>query len=170
MGYREYGFEGREPEVHDSAYVSRESTLIGDVTVESNASIWAGAVLRGDIGPVHVGAQSHIGDNAMLHASTVGDRSMVSAGVVLNNATVGDTVLVGFNATVTDVTIDNESIIAAGAVVLQSTDVPGGSFVYGVPARTTPLSETNLNVEEMFEEYSSGKYADLAARHEALFE
>lgn len=169
MDYREYVFEGKEPEIHDSAHVSRESTLIGDVIIEENASVWAGAVLRGDIGPVHVGAQSHIGDNAMLHASTVGDRSMVSAGVVLNDAIVGDNVLVGFNATVTDVSIDDESIIAAGAVVLQSTDVPGGSFVYGVPARITPLSETNLNVEGLFEEYSSGKYADLAARHETLF-
>lgn len=170
MDRREYSFEGNEPEIHGNAHVSCESTLVGDVTVESNASVWAGAVLRGDIGPVHVGKESHVGDNAILHASTVGDRSMVAAGVVLDDAAVENNVLIGFNATVTDVTIGEGSIVAAGAVVLQSMDVPDDSFVYGIPGRTTPLADTDLSEEGLFEAYSTGKYSNLAARHEELFE
>ncbi|MFC7154123.1 gamma carbonic anhydrase family protein [Halomarina halobia] len=170
MDRRHYAFEGTEPEIHGNAHVSNESTLVGDVAIESNANVWPNAVLRGDIGPVRVGPESHVGENATIHASTVGQRSMIAAGAVLNDAEVGDNVLVGFNATVNEVAIGAGSIVAAGAVVLQNTDVPPHSFVHGVPALTTPLEETGLNAEGLFEAYSTGKYANLAARHEELFE
>jgi carbonic anhydrase/acetyltransferase-like protein (isoleucine patch superfamily) len=170
MENRRYSFEGTTPEVHGNAYVSRESTLVGDVTVASNASIWPGVVLRGDVGPVSVGQESHVGDNATLHASSLGERVMIGHGAVLNEATVEDGSLVGFNAAISEATVGEGSIVAMGTNVLPGTDVPPDSFAFGTPAQFVPLEESGVNTEGVFDAYSSGGYANLAARHEALFD
>ena len=169
MDSREYGFEGATPDVHGYAHVSHEATLVGDVTVAANANVWAGAVLRGDVGPVVVGRESAIGDNATLHASQVGEKAMVGHGAVLNDATVGDGALVGFNSTVSEATIGAGSIVAMGTVVPPGYEVPEESFVRGMPAAVAPLSETAIDPEEVFEAFSSGDYANLAQRHDDLF-
>lgn len=167
---RTYGFEGGEPSVHEDAHVCREATLVGDVEIDADASVWPGAVLRGDVAPVRVGRESHIGDNAVLHASVVGDRVMVGHGAVLNEAEVGEGSLVGFNATInSDVRVGERCIVAAGTVTLESAEIPPESFVRGVPAQVTPLSETTIDAEETFENYSSGEYTGLAERHGTLF-
>lgn len=166
-----YAFEDHEPRIDDTARVSRESTLVGEVTVEADASVWPGVVLRGDVDPVHVGRESHVGDNATLHASELGDRVMVGHGAVLNEAVVEDGALVGFNTTLnTGVTVGANSIVASGTVVGEGYEVPEASFVRGVPAEVSPLSEVGIDAEAIFEEYASGEYTDLAQRHEDLFE
>jgi carbonic anhydrase/acetyltransferase-like protein (isoleucine patch superfamily) len=170
MDSRKYSFEGAEPEIHGNAHVSREATLVGDVTVASNASVWPGVVLRGDIGPVSVGRESHVGDNATLHAADLGERVMVGHGTVLNEATVEDGSLVGFNASISDATVGEGSIVAMGTSVLPGTGIPPGSFAFGTPAQYVPLEESRVNAEGVFEAYSSGGYANLAARHGELFE
>jgi carbonic anhydrase/acetyltransferase-like protein (isoleucine patch superfamily) len=168
---RSYAFEGEEPEIDGSARVSRESTLVGDVRVAADASVWPGAILRGDIGPVSVGERSHVGDNATIHASTLGDRVMIGHGAVLNDATVEDGALVGFNASINShVTVGAGSIVASGTTVPEGYEIPEKSFVRGVPAEVTPLSETTIDPGEIFEEHSSGAYTDLAERHDELFE
>ncbi len=168
---RRYTFEGAEPDVDDTARVSRESTLVGDVTVEADASVWPGAVLRGDIGPVRIGRQAHVGDSAVLHASSVGDSCMIGHGAVLDESTVHDDALVGFNATLNaGVTVGEGTIVAAGTVIQPDHDVPAEAFVRGVPAEVTPLEETTIDPEAIQTEYSSGAYTDLAKRHEDLFE
>jgi carbonic anhydrase/acetyltransferase-like protein (isoleucine patch superfamily) len=167
---REYAFEGTSPDVHEGAHVSRGATLVGDVRVGRDASVWPGAVLRGDVARVVVGEESAIGDNAVLHASEVGDRTMVGHGAVLNEAVVEDGALVGFNTTVNSgVVVGERSIVAAGTVFPEEVRVPPESFVRGVPARISPLSEVDIDADEIFEDYHSGRYADLAARHEELF-
>jgi carbonic anhydrase/acetyltransferase-like protein (isoleucine patch superfamily) len=170
MDRRHYGFEGAEPEIDDDAHVSRESTLVGDVTVGPDASIWPGVVVRGDVAPVVVGASAHVGDNASVHASTLGDRVMVGHGAVINDSEIGADTLVGFNATVDASTVGERCVVATGTVVQEGTTIPDDSFVRGVPASYTPLSETTVDVEELSEEYHSGGYADLAARHDELFD
>jgi len=167
---REYGFEGTTPDIHGSAHVSREATVVGDVVVEASASVWPGVVLRGDVARVRVGRESHVGDNAVLHASSVGEQVMVGHGAVLNDTTVEDGSLVGFNSTLTDSTIGERSIIAMGTVVPEGYEVPAASFVRGMPATVTPLSETNIDPEAVFEAYHSGDYTNLAQRHDDLFE
>ncbi len=168
---RTYGFEGEEPSIHESAHVSRETTLVGDVQIDADASIWPGAVCRGDVAPVRVGRESHVGDNAVLHASIIGDRVMVGHGAVLNDAEVADGALVGFNATInSDVRVGERSIVAAGTVTPEAFEIPPESFVRGVPAQVTPLSETAIDPEEIFEAYSSGAYTDLVVRHSELFD
>jgi carbonic anhydrase/acetyltransferase-like protein (isoleucine patch superfamily) len=171
MAGNQYAFEGIEPEIDAEAAVSHGATLVGDVSVGANASVWPGVVLRGDVAPVEIGAHSHVGDNAVLHASQVGERVMVGHGAVLNDATVGDGALVGFNATVnSDVTVGASSVVASGTTVPERYDIPPESFVRGVPATVTPLAETTLDPEAIFEAHSSGAYTDLAERHDDLFE
>ena len=149
MAGNQYAFEGTTPDVDADASVSHGATLVGSVTI---------------------GTESHIGDNAVLHASGVGERVMIGHGAVLNDATVGDGALVGFNATVnSDVTVGAGSVVASGTTVPEGYDIPPESFVRGVPATVTPLSETTLDPEAIFEAHSSGAYTDLAERHEDLF-
>ncbi|MFB6074700.1 MAG: gamma carbonic anhydrase family protein [Haloarculaceae archaeon] len=170
MDSREYAFEGTEPDVHGYAHVSRDATVVGDVTVEANANVWPGVVLRGDVGPIEIGRESAVGDNAVLHAASVGEKVMVGHGAVLNDSTVEDGALVGFNSTVSEATIGAGSIVAMGTVVPPNYEVPPESFVRGMPASVTPLSETSIDPDAVFEAFSSGDYANLAARHEDLFE
>jgi carbonic anhydrase/acetyltransferase-like protein (isoleucine patch superfamily) len=165
-----YEFEGSGPAVDESAQVARDATLVGDVEVGADASVWPGAVLRGDVAPVRVGAEAHVGDNAVLHATVAGDRVMVGHGAVCNDAEVGDGVLVGFNATVMGGSVGERSIVAAGTVVPEEYEIPPESFARGVPARVTPLAETSVDPETIFEDYSSGAYTHLAGRHEELFD
>ncbi|MFB6191692.1 MAG: gamma carbonic anhydrase family protein [Haloarculaceae archaeon] len=166
---RGYEFEGRSPEIHSNAFVARDATLVGEVTVASNASVWPGATLRGDVGPVEIGPAARIEENTSLHVVTVGERGMVADGAVLNEATVGDGAVVGFNATVTEAEIGPRSVVAAGAVVQRGTDVPPESFVHGVPARITPLSETSIDAGGIYDAYTTGEYDSLPARHAELF-
>lgn len=170
MDSREYAFEGQRPAIHGYAHVSREATLVGDVTVEANANVWPGVVLRGDVEPVRVGRESAVGDNATVHASAIGERVMVGHSAVLNDTTVEDGALVGFNATVSDAVIGAGSIVAMGTVVPPGYEVPAESFVRGTSARVTPLSETTIDPEAVFEAFHSGDYANLADRNEELFD
>jgi len=162
MDSREYAFEGAEPDIHGYAHVSREATVVGDVAV--------GPTSPRSTAPVEVGRETAIGDGAILHASTVGEKVMVGHGAVLNDADVKDGALVGFNSTVSDAIIGRGSIVAMGTVVPPGYEVPPESFVRGSPAQVTPLSETTIDPDEVFEAFSSGDYANLAARHEDLFE
>ncbi len=170
MDSRSYSFEGTDPEIHENARVSREATLVGDVTVGGAASVWPGAVLRGDVAPVTIGEGAHVGDNAVFHASTVGAGTMVGHCAVLNEATVGEGVVIGSNATLNPgATVGDDSIVGSGAVVPDDHQIPPESFARGAPAHVTPLAETDLDPDAIFEAYSSGEYTDLAARHGELF-
>lgn len=170
MAGNHYTFEGTAPDIDPEASVCHGATLVGDVRVGPQASVWPGVVLRGDVSPVEIGEQSHIGDNAVLHASVVGERVMVGHGAVLNDTVVEDGALVGFNVTLnSDVTVGRRSIVASGTTVPEGYDIPPESFVRGVPATVTPLAETTLDAEEIFEAHSSGAYTNLAERHDDLF-
>ncbi len=170
MDSREYTFDGTDPEVHETAAVSQESTLVGDVSIGPDVTVWPGAVLRGDVGPVRLDGGSAIGDNAVLHASTVGEGGMVGHGAVVNDSRIEDNALIGFNATISDATIGASSIVAMGTVIPPGYDVPPESFVRGTPAQVTPLAETDIDPDDVFEDFASGEYAHLRDGHEELFE
>lgn len=170
MDSRTYSFEHRNPEVHDAAAVSQESTLVGDVTVEADVTVWPGAVLRGDVGPVRLGPGSAIGDNAVLHASSVESEGMIGHGAVLNDSHVGEGAMIGFNATVSEATVGARCLVAMGTVIPSGYEVPPDSFVRGTPARVTPFSETDIDREAVFEQFASGEFAHLRDGHDDLFE
>lgn len=168
---RAYAFEGSEPSVHVDARVSAEAVLVGDVRVAAGASVWPGAVLRGDAGVVRVGPRAHVGDGAVLHCARLEARGMVGHGAVLDEATVEGGALVGHNATINSgAVVGADSIVAAGSVVEEGQGIPAESFVRGIPAEVTPLSETDIDAGRVRSAYSSGAYTDLANRHGALFD
>lgn len=107
--------------------------------------------------------------NAVLHGSSTEANALVGHAAVLNDSHVGEAALVGFNATLSNATIGARSLVAMGTTVPEGYDVPSDSFVYGTPARITPLSDHDIDRDAVFERFSSGEYAQLTAGHEDLF-
>ncbi|HMO11556.1 MAG TPA: gamma carbonic anhydrase family protein [Actinotalea sp.] len=134
-------FDGHAPEVHESAWLAGNASLIGKVRVEADASVWFGAVLRGDIDEVVLGPGSNVQDNVTVHTE-LGSPAVIGAGVsvghgaVVHGCTIGDGCLIGMNATVlTGAVVGERSLVAAGAVVLEGAVIPPRSLAAGVPAR-----------------------------------
>lgn len=132
---------GTSPSVEPSAWVAPTAVLSGAVTVEQEASVWFGAVLRADGDTITVGAQSNIQDGAIIHADpglpvSVGRRVSVGHGAVLHGCSVGDGALVGMRAAVLNgATIGAQCLVAAGAVVLEGAEFEPRSLIAGVPAK-----------------------------------
>jgi len=132
---------GNTPNVHPDAWVAPNATLIGDVTLATGASVFYGAVLRGDTTSIVVGAGSNIQDNVVVHAdptfpATIGSGVTVGHAAVLHGCTVQDNCLIGMGVVVLNgAVIGTGSMVAAGAVVLEGTQVPPGSLVAGVPGK-----------------------------------
>ncbi|MEV8592143.1 gamma carbonic anhydrase family protein [Streptomyces sp. NPDC052012] len=135
------GIGGREPKVDPGAFVAPTASVIGDVTLEAGASVWYGAVLRGDVESISVGADANVQDNCTVHADPgfpvrIGARVSVGHNAVVHGATVEDDCLVGMGATVLNgAVIGAGSLVAAQALVPQGMVVPPGSLVAGVPAK-----------------------------------
>lgn len=129
-------FNGVNPQIAPSAYVDESAVVIGDVVIESEASIWPHATLRGDSGQIVVGEGSNIQDSAVLHEDSVlGSRVTVGHGAIVHAATVEADSLIGMNAVVLDdVRVGTGAIVGSGAVVTKGTDIPSHTLVAGVPA------------------------------------
>ena len=140
-------YEGRTPRIAPTAFVAPTATVVGDVTVGDEASIWFGAVLRGDVGRIQVGPRANIQDNAVLHSTdrvptVVGEGVTVGHGAVLEGCTVHRGALVGMNAVVLhDAVVGEDALIAAGSVVTDGTQIPPRTVAAGAPCRVRkPLS------------------------------
>jgi carbonic anhydrase/acetyltransferase-like protein (isoleucine patch superfamily) len=162
------GIGGREPQVDPEAFVSPTASVIGSVTLGAGASVWYGAVLRGDVEAISVGASSNVQDNCTLHADpgfpvTVGERVSIGHNAVVHGATVEDDCLIGMGATVLNgAVIGAGSLVAAQALVPQGMVVPPGSLVAGVPAKV----RRELSEEERQGVTLNGTmYAELAKAH-----
>lgn len=135
------GIGGNDPKVDAEAFVAPTASVVGDVMLHAGASVWYGAVLRGDIERITVGADSNVQDNCTLHADpgfavTVGERVSIGHNAVVHGATVEDDCLIGMGATVLNgAVIGAGSLVAAQALVPQGMEVPPGSLVAGVPAK-----------------------------------
>jgi len=132
-------FNGKNPQIASSAFVSETAYITGDVEIGENANIWPGAVIRGDIAKITIGKNTSIEDNCVVHSATgiiIGDNTIVGHGAVLHCKKIGDNVLIGNNATVLDnAEIGDYCIIAAGSVVAPDTKFPAESLAVGVPAK-----------------------------------
>src|SRR5215210_3150152 len=140
----------KEPRIDSSAFVASSAMVLGDVSLGEEASVWFGAVLRGDINSISIGPRSNIQDGSIVHVAddfptVVGELVTCGHRAILHACTVGDEVLVGMGATLLDgVEIGARSIIGAHALVTQHTKIPPGSLVLGAPAkivRQLPLEE-----------------------------
>ncbi len=128
--------DGAAPTIHETAYVHPEATLIGDVTLEAEASVWPGVVLRGDEASIVIREGTNVQDNAVCHERVeIGPYATVGHSAIVHNCTVGERALVGMNAVVLDgATVGDGSIVAAGSVVTEGTEVALNSMVAGTPA------------------------------------
>jgi carbonic anhydrase/acetyltransferase-like protein (isoleucine patch superfamily) len=167
------GIGGREPRIGTETFVAPTASVIGDVTLQAGASVWYGAVLRGDVERIEVGAQANIQDNCTLHADpgfpvSIGERVSVGHNAVVHGATVGDDCLIGMGATVLNgAVIGAGSLVAAQALVPQGMQVPPRSLVAGVPAKV----KRQLTDEEREGVTLNGTlYAELAKSHDELHE
>lgn len=129
------------PTVHPSAFIAPTAVVMGDVTLGARASVWYGSVLRGDMAPITIGADTNIQDGSIVHVDegvpcTIGERVGVGHRVILHGCTVEDDSLIGMGSILLNgVRIGRGSVVAAGAVVPEGMQVPPGSLVMGVPGR-----------------------------------
>lgn len=136
-----YALDGLAPTLHPDAWVAPDATLIGRVVLEEGASVWFGAVLRGDNEEVRVGIGSNVQDNAVLHTDigyplTIGANCTIGHRVMLHGCTVGDGSLIGMGATLLNgARIGRGCLIGAGALITEGKDIPDFSLVMGAPGR-----------------------------------
>lgn len=139
------------PEIHPDAWVAPTAVLIGKVVVEKDATVWFGAVLRGDNEPIVVGEGSNVQENSVLHTDpgcplTIGRGVTVGHLAMLHGCTIGDGALIGMQATVLNrAVIGAGTLIGAKALVAEGKDIPPGSLVLGAPGKVVrELTEADL--------------------------
>ncbi len=164
-------FKNKIPKISPDCFVAPNSTIIGDVEIDSQSSIWFGTVIRGDVFHIRIGCKTNIQDNSVIHVTTnkhptlIGNQVTVGHSAILHGCTINDNVLVGIGSILMDKTeIGEWSIIAAGSVVKQGTKIPSGKLWGGLPAKEIRnidkkeidwIKELSSNYMELSKEYLS---------------
>ncbi len=134
-------FRGKRPRVAASAFVAPTAVLIGDVEVGEESSVWFGVVIRGDNGPIRVGARTSVQDNSVVHVShghttVIGNNCTIGHSVTMEDCTIEDGALIGSNAVVLNgAVVGSKSLIGAGAVVAPNARIPSAVVAVGAPAQ-----------------------------------
>lgn len=133
---------GKQPQIPDDCYIAENATIVGDVTMGNQCSVWFNAVIRGDVHYIKMGNKVNVQDGAVIHATyqksptTIGNNVSIGHNAIVHGCTIHDNVLIGMGSIVMDdCVVESNSIIAAGAVVTQNTRVEAGSIYAGVPAK-----------------------------------
>lgn len=161
-----YALGDDEPEIHPDAFVHPEAVVIGAVRLGPDASVWPGAVLRGDHGEIIVGARTSIQDGTVLHTiperpTEIGDDCVVGHNTHLEGCHVENTCLIGSGSvTLNNAVIGTRSVVGAAALVPEGMAVPPDSMVLGVPAKVRPRS-----MDIGWIDYAVRTYLELATRH-----
>jgi len=152
--------KGVAPQIPEDCYIAPNATIVGDVVMGTECSIWFNAVVRGDVNKIRIGNKVNIQDGACIHCTyqktetVIGNNVSIGHNAIVHGCTVEDNVLIGMGAIVMDrAKIGQNSIIAAGAVVLEDTNVPPGSIFAGVPAK---------KVKDISQELLSGEVERIA--------
>jgi carbonic anhydrase/acetyltransferase-like protein (isoleucine patch superfamily) len=136
-----YELDGKSPQLGDGAWVADSGQVIGAVEMGPNASVWFGAVVRGDTETIRIGRNTNIQDLSVLHADigkplTIGDNVTVGHQVMLHGCTIGDGSLIGIQAVVLNgARIGRNCIVGAGSVVTEGKEFPDNSLIIGSPAK-----------------------------------
>lgn len=135
-------FRGVSPSIDATAYLTASAVVIGDVVIGPESSLWFNTVVRGDVGPIRIGARTNLQDGVTLHVvggkfgTSVGDDVTVGHSAIVHGCTLGNRVLIGMGAIVLDdVLIGDDCLVGAGALVTPGTKIPSGRLVLGNPAR-----------------------------------
>ncbi len=142
---------GIHPKIGANCYLAENATVVGDVVMGDECSVWFNAVVRGDVNFIKMGNRVNVQDGAVIHctykkaATTIGNNVSIGHNALVHGCTVKDNVLIGMGAIVMDnAVVEENSIIAAGAVVLENTHVESGCIYAGVPAKKVKT----LNAEQ----------------------
>ncbi|MBV7269443.1 gamma carbonic anhydrase family protein [Winogradskyella luteola] len=134
--------KGIHPQIPNDCFIAENATIVGEVTMGNNCSVWFNAVIRGDVHFIKMGDKVNVQDGAVIHATyqksptTIGNNVSIGHNAIVHGCTVEDNVLIGMGSIVMDdCVIESNSIIAAGAVVTKNTVVESGSIYAGVPAK-----------------------------------
>jgi carbonic anhydrase/acetyltransferase-like protein (isoleucine patch superfamily) len=150
-----YELDGRRVTVPASGrfWVAATAVLVGDVTIEEDASVWFGVVVRGDNEPIGIGARANVQDGCILHTDpgfplTIGAEATIGHGVVLHGCTIGRGALVGMGAIVLNgARVGEECLVGAGALIPEGKEIPPRSVVLGSPGKVVrPVNEKDLAV------------------------
>jgi len=159
---------GAVPTVAPEVYIAPGAVIVGNVTLERQASVWFGCVLRADINRIVVGARSNIQDGTVIHLgdddpTLIGEDVVVGHRAVLHGCTIGDGCLIGIQATILDgAVIGQGSVVGAGAIVTAGVVIPPRSLVLGVPAKVV---KTLGEDAEVFHRELAAKYTRLQHNH-----
>jgi carbonic anhydrase/acetyltransferase-like protein (isoleucine patch superfamily) len=164
-------FDGHVPDIHPTAWVAPNATLIGQVRIEANASVWYGCVLRGDMDAIVLGEGSNLQDNSTVHTDA-GVPTIIGAGVgighgaIIHGTTIEDGCLIGMGATLLNRSVVRVgAFVAAGALVLEGQEIPSGMLAAGVPAKLRgELDEAGRERVRI----NAVQYQELARRHSAV--
>ena len=134
--------EGKSPRIPESCWTAENATIVGDVSMGEDCSVWFNAVVRGDVHFIKMGNKVNVQDGAVIHCTyqksptTIGNNVSIGHNAVVHGCTIKDNVLIGMGAIIMDdVVIESNSIIAAGSVVLEKTHIESGSVYAGIPAK-----------------------------------
>ncbi len=135
-------WKGIRPNVDPTAWVAENAVIVGDVTIGPESGIWYGAVVRGDVNTITIGARTNVQDLSLLHVTrerfslSLGDDVTVGHRVILHGASLGSRILVGMGSIVMDgANIGDDVIIGAGSLVTEGTEIPSGMLAFGSPCR-----------------------------------
>ena len=161
-----YALDNDEPEIDETAYVAPDAVVIGRVTIGPEASVWPGAVLRGDHGTISVGARTSVQDGTVVHCTAqhptvIGADCVVGHNAHLEGCVIEPGCLIGSGSiTLNRAVVGRGSIVAAGAVIPEGFTVPPGSLVAGVPAAVK-----RTGVDSSRTEAAVRKYIETARHH-----
>jgi len=132
-------FGRHRPVIDPSVFLAPGAWVIGEVTIAAGASVWFGAVIRADAGPIVIGPGTLVEDNVVIHGVVTTGRDVVLGhGAIVHDATIGDRAIVGSNATVFNATVGEGAIVAIGSVVNPHTEVPPDTVFRNGPAENAP--------------------------------
>ena len=156
-------YQGKSPIISSDSYIAETAVVIGNVTIEKDANIWFGSVLRGDYSEIYIGEGTNIQENSVVHGDKeykvqVGRGCTIGHGAIIHGCTIGDNSLIGMGAIILNgAKIGNNSIVGAGSLVTQNKEYEEGVLILGNPAkviRKLTQEEIESN-KKSYEEYVS---------------
>lgn len=155
--------KGKLPQIPEDCFIAENATIVGDVIMGNECSVWFNAVIRGDVHFIKMGHRVNVQDGAVIHATyqksptTIGNNVSIGHNAIVHGCTIHDNVLIGMGSIVMDdCVVESNSIIAAGAVVSKNTRVESGSIYAGIPARKIKEMSPDLTkgeIERIAENY-----------------
>ena len=135
-------FNNKKPVIAESSFIAENTSIIGDVIIGEESSIWFGTTVRGDMNYIHIGNRTNIQDNSIVHVTTdiaptiIGDGVTIGHGAIIHGCTIENDCLIGMGSIFMDEAIVKKgSMIAAGAIVTPKTIVPENTLMVGIPAK-----------------------------------